>query len=228
MCTELLASPSTSGSTPQWAHGCLGSTRRTRSYPWILGSWYSWLTDKGWPVSTSAERSWGAGGKILLTGSWRPSTSAGSPYCMSQPRMWPSASGPPWMKAFSCCAQWASLLDWPTLSPLPKAVLSMHGLQQHLPTAAPSGLRHSWLACGSNSQLWWSGDVCHLWCQWLSTRTSLALPSSCSRSCPMHLDIIDWPLGPWRRWLEPTKVLLEPYDKETKSSPGLQDFWIEE
>ena len=92
MCTELLASPSTSDSTPQWAHSCLGSTRRTRYYPWILGSEYSWLTDKGWPVSTSAERSWEAGGKILLTGCWRPSNSAGSPYCISQPWMWPSAS----------------------------------------------------------------------------------------------------------------------------------------
>jgi len=26
----------------------------------------------------------------------------------------------------------------------------------------------------------------------------------------------------------PTKLLLEPYDKEAKCSPGLQDFWIEE
>lgn len=43
MCIELLASPSTSGSMPQWAHGCLGSTRRSRSCLWTLGSWYSFF-----------------------------------------------------------------------------------------------------------------------------------------------------------------------------------------
>lgn len=121
---------------------------------------------------------------------------------MSQPRMWPSASGPPWMKAFSCCAQWASLLDWPTLSPLPRLCspcMVCSSTCQQLPPQVAAQL----VACGSNSQLWWSGDVCHL-CDvsdsvpeqaWPYQRFMLPL-------LPMHLDIIDWPLGPWRRWLE--------------------------